>query len=74
MPYTIRKVPNRNCYSVKKAKTKAKAKAKAKAKGNAKGKTNGRQTFARCTSKAKAKKQVRLLYALENNPNFIPRK
>ena len=66
MPYTIRKVPNRNCYSVKKAKTKGKRKAKAKAKG--------RQTFARCTSKAKAKKQVRLLYALENNPNFIPRK
>ena len=70
MPYTIRKVPNRNCYSVKKAKTKAKGKAKAKAKAKAK----GRQTFARCTSKAKAKKQVRLLYALENNPNFIPRK
>ena len=68
MPYTIRKVPNRNCYSVKKAKTKAKAK------GNAKGNAKGRQTFARCTSKAKAKKQVRLLYALENNPNFIPRK
>ena len=66
MPYTIRKVPNRNCYSVKKAKTKGKRKAK--------GKTKGRQTFARCTSKAKAKKQVRLLYALENNPNFIPRK
>ena len=64
MPYTIRKVPNRNCYSVKKAKTKVKGKAKGK----------GRRTFARCTSKAKAKKQVRLLYALENNPNFIPRK
>ena len=62
MPYIIRKVPNRNCYSVKKAKTKGKRK------------TNGRQTFARCTSKAKAKKQVRLLYALKNNPNFIPRK
>ena len=60
MPYTIRKVPNRNCYSVKKAKGKAKGK--------------GRRIFARCTSKAKAKKQVRLLYALENNPNFIPRK
>jgi hypothetical protein len=60
MPYIIRKVPNRNCYSVKKAKAKTKGK--------------GRQTFARCTSKAKAKKQVRLLYALENNPNFIPRK
>jgi hypothetical protein len=62
MPYTIRKVPRRNCYSVKKAKTKGKTKGK------------GRRIFARCTSKAKAKKQVRLLYALDNNPNFIPRK
>jgi hypothetical protein len=64
MPYIIRKVPKHNCYSVKKA----------KAKTNAKGKTKGRRTFARCTSKEKAKKQVRLLYAIENNPNFIPRK
>ena len=60
MPYTIRKVPKRNCYSVKKTK--------------GKGKVKGRRIFARCTSKAKAKKQVRLLYALENNPKFIPRK
>ena len=56
MPYTILKVPKRNCYSVKKAKGK------------------GRRIFSRCTSKSKAQKQVRLLYALENNPKFIPRK
>lgn len=56
MPYTIRKVNRRNCYSVKSAK-----------------KTKGKRTFAKCTSKAKARKQVRLLYALENNPNFVPR-
>ena len=68
MPYTIRKVPRRNCYSVKKAK------AKAKAKGKAKGKVKGRRTFARCTSKSKAQKQVRLLQAIDNNPNFVPRK
>jgi hypothetical protein len=37
-------------------------------------KGKGRRTFARCTSKSKAKKQVRLLYALENNPKFVPRK
>lgn len=59
MPYTIRKVPRRNCYSVKKAK--------------AKGKGKGRRTFARCTSKSKAQKQVRLLHAIDNNPNFVPR-
>lgn len=59
MPYTIRKVPKRNCYSVKKTKAE-------------KGKK--RRTFARCTSKSKARKQVRLLYALENDPKFVPRK
>ena len=59
MPYTIRKVHRRNCYSVKKAK--------------GKGKVKGRRIFSRCTSKSKARKQVRLLYALENNPKFIPR-
>jgi hypothetical protein len=43
-----------------------------KAKG--KGKIKGRRIFARCTSKSKAKKQVRLLYALENDPKFVPMK
>ncbi len=62
MPYTIRKVPRRNCYSVKKAKAKGK------------GKVKGRRIFSRCTSKSKAQKQVRLLRAIDNNPNFVPRK
>ena len=60
MPYTIRKVPRRNCYSVKKT--------------QGKGKVKGRRIFARCTSKSKAQKQVRLLHAIDNNPNFVPRK
>ena len=60
MPYTIRKVNRRNCYSVKSAK-------------KTKGKGKGKRTFAKCTSKAKARKQVRLLYALENDPKFVPR-
>jgi hypothetical protein len=32
-----------------------------------------KRVFARCTSKRRAEKQVRLLRALENNRNFIPR-
>ncbi len=54
MPYTIRKVKNRNCYSVKNKKSK--------------------KIRSKCTSKTNAKKQVKLLYALENNSNFKPRK
>ncbi len=50
MPYSLRKVPKRNCYSVKNKKT--------------------NKVRSKCTSKAKAKKQIKLLYALESNPNF----
>lgn len=32
-----------------------------------------KRVFARCTSKDQAKKQVRLLNALEYNRNFVPR-
>ena len=56
MPYTLRKVPRRNCYTVRK-----------------KNKNQKHSVFSKCTSLAKANKQRRLLYALEN-PNFIPRK
>lgn len=59
MPYTIRKVPKRNCYSVKSA---------------IKRKGRSRRVYAKCTTKAKAKKQVRLLRAIEFNPKFVPRK
>jgi hypothetical protein len=32
-----------------------------------------RQVFAKCTTQKKADKQLRLLRALEYNPNFVPR-
>ena len=54
MPYTIRKVSNKNCYKVMNKKTK--------------------RVFAKCTTKEKAKKQLRLLNAVEYNKNFVPRK
>lgn len=50
MPYSLRKVPRRNCYRVTNTKT--------------------NKVRAKCTSKAKAKKQMRLMYALESNPEF----
>jgi hypothetical protein len=55
MPYTMRKVPNKNCYRVSKRKTK---------------KNTKRRVFSKCTSREKAIKQMRLLRALENNKNF----
>jgi len=56
MPYTIRKVPRKNCYSVKKTKGKK------------------RRTLSRCTTLKKAKAQIRLLNAIDHNPNFVLRK
>ena len=53
MPYTIRKVANKNCYKVMNRKTK--------------------RVFSKCTTKEKAKKQLRLLNAIEYNKNFVPR-
>jgi hypothetical protein len=53
MPYTLRKVANKNCYKVMNRKTK--------------------RVFAKCTTKEKAKKQIRLLNAIEYNKNFVPR-
>ena len=50
MPYTIRKVRNKNCYSVRTRKSK--------------------RVMAKCTTKEKAKKQVRLLQAIKYNKNF----
>lgn len=52
MPYTLRKLNKRRCYSVKNLKKK--------------------KTFAKCTSKAKAKKQINLLRALQFNKSFKP--
>ena len=55
MPYVIRKVSRKNCYSVKKANGK-------------------RRTLSKCTTMKKAKAQIRLLNAIDNNPDFVPRK
>ena len=51
-------IPNRKykCWTVRK---------------RTKSKTKGRKIFARCTTKTKAMKQLRLLRALQNNPKFI---
>lgn len=57
MPYSIRKVPNKNCYRVTKKKTKKSSK----------------RVLSKCTTMKKAKKQIALLNAIEHNPNFVPR-
>lgn len=61
MPYYTRKVRNKNCYRVSKKINKTK-----------KNKTK-RRVFSKCTTRAKAKSQIRLLHAIENNKNFVPR-
>ena len=60
MPYTMRKVPGKNCYRVsKKSKT---------------AKNRTRKVFAKCATRQNAVKQMRLLRALEYNKNFTLRK
>jgi hypothetical protein len=54
MPYSIRKVSGKDCYSVR-----------------ATGKKS--RVTAKCTTLEKAKKQLRLLYALDR-PGFVPRR
>jgi len=57
MPYTMRKVRNKNCFQVsKKYKTPSK-------KGT-------RRVFAKCSTRANSIKQMRLLRALEYNKAF----
>jgi len=58
MIYLKRYLPNNKyrCWSVRKRKTKANAK--------------GRKIFARCTTKDKANRQLRLLRAILHNPTF----
>ena len=58
MPYFMSYIPNKKwkCWTVRKRKTNSTAK--------------GRKVFARCTTKQKAIKQLRLLRALQNNPDF----
>ena len=57
MPYRIRKVNNKSCYRVSKKSKTSKKK----------------RVFSKCTSMKNAKKQLKLLYAIENNKNFVPR-
>lgn len=63
MPYIVRKVRGKDCYSVKK-------------KGGPKNKTakNKRRVFSKCTSLKNAQAQLRLLRAIEYGKNFVPRK
>jgi hypothetical protein len=60
MPYYTRKVRNKKCYRVSRKVNKIK-----------KNKTKIR-VFSKCTTLAKAKKQIRLLHAIENNKIFVP--
>ncbi len=53
MPYGIRKVRNKNCYSIFNKKTKRK--------------------FSKCSTLENAKKQLRLLRAIQYNKKFVLR-
>ena len=59
MPYKIRKVVNKSCYRVTRQESKKSKESK--------------KITAKCTSKSKAKRQVRLLNAIRYNKNFVPR-
>lgn len=50
MPYSYRKVRNKNCFKVFNKKTK--------------------KVFSKCTTRDKAKRQIRLLQAIENDRRF----
>ncbi len=58
MPYTMRKVPKKNCYKVYKRNLKNKTK----------------KVFAKCSTRKNAIKQMRLLRALEYNKKFTFKK
>lgn len=53
MPYSIRKVPRKDCYRVTN--------------------TRSKKVMAKCTTKTRGQKQLRLLRAIQNNKNFVPR-
>ena len=57
MPYSLRKVPNKKCYMVFKKKTK----------------NSGKRVFSKCTTLKNAKKQLKLLRAIQFNKDFVPR-
>lgn len=57
MPYVLRYLPNKTkrCYSVREKKKKG---------------TKKQKIYAKCTTKTKAKKQIRLLNAIKFNKKF----
>ena len=57
MPFRMRKIPNKSCYTVYKKKTK----------------NSGHRVFSKCTTLKNAKKQLRLLRAIQFNKDFVPR-
>ena len=59
MPFRMRKVPHKNCYTVYKRKS-------------AKNKS-GKRVFSKCTTKKNAESQLRLLRAIQFGKNFVPR-
>lgn len=61
MPYSMRKVPRKNCYRVSKRYSKKLAKTR-----------KTRKVFSKCATRDNAIKQMRLLRALEFNKDFVP--
>lgn len=57
MPYVLRYIPNKSkrCYSVREKRNK---------------KTKKQKIYSKCTTKEKAKKQIRLLNAIKYNKKF----
>ena len=68
MPYSMRKVPRKNCYRV----SKRYSKKSANPPKNAVKTRKTRKVFSKCATRENAIKQMRLLRALEFNKNFVP--
>ena len=62
MPYSMRKVPRKNCYRVSKRYSSKNGKKSAKT----------RRVFSKCATRDNAIKQMKLLRALEFNKDFVP--
>lgn len=78
MPYTIRKMPGQNCYRVAKVVPASLSQPglglrKTSSRPRPATKTTHREVLAKCTTRAKAESQVRLLNALKYNKDFVPR-
>ena len=71
MPYSMRKVPRKNCYRVTKRYSKKSLNPPKSAKKSAKTRKT-RKVFSKCATRENAIKQMRLLRALEFNKDFVP--